>query len=742
MKYIIMALLMLFSYAIYAQNLKGKVVDKNNRPLEDVGVFNQNTGKHSHTDATGSFTITNTYVKDSVYFSSLGYKTNLIKVSQENLSTRITIVMEESGISLNQVVVTSELNTLSRIVDVDVQVNPVKSSQETLRKVPGLIIGQHAGGGKAEQIFLRGFDVDHGTDVAISVDGIPVNMTSHAHGQGYADLHFVIPEIIENVNFGKGPYYAEIGNFNTAGYVDLRLRKTLKKSLVSLEAGQFNTSRLLGMFNFFESENSNAYLASELYLTDGPFDASQNFNRINIMGKYNYNLFGNQELNLTASHFESKWDASGQIPQRSVNQGLIGRFGAIDDTEGGQTSRTNLLANHTKAIDEKQLLKTKMFLSLYDFELYSNFTFFLEDPVNGDQIHQKEHRIIIGAESVFQKKHITLGNNVQFEYESGIGFRYDNTDDIELSSTLNRQTILNRISLGDVDEVNTYGFLNTEFKTGKWTFNPALRLDYFKFDYMNKITETYDNQSESKVAFSPKLNTIFSVNRNWQLFLKSGIGFHSNDTRVVVANNGEDILPAAYGVDLGTIVKPTDKLALNATLWGLFLEQEFVYVGDAGIVEPSGKTRRLGVEFGTRYQATDWLYLYGDINYTYGRSTEEADGEDFIPLAPDLTSSGGILLKGLGHFSSALTYRFVDDRPANKNDSITAEGYFVTDFNLDYKWKNWTYGIIVENLLDTKWNETQFATESRLFNEASSIEEIHFTPGTPFYIRGKVSVSF
>ncbi|AUP78867.1 TonB-dependent receptor [Flavivirga eckloniae] len=742
MRFIIIALLMLFNYFIYAQNLKGKVVDENNRPLEDVGVFNQNTGTHSHTDATGSFTITNTYVQDSVYFSRLGYKTKLIKVSQENLNNRITIVMKESGISLNQVVITSELNALNRIVNVDVQTNSVKSSQEILRKVPGLIIGQHAGGGKAEQIFLRGFDIDHGTDVAISVEGMPVNMVSHAHGQGYADLHFVIPETIENVNFDKGPYYAEKGNFNTAGYVDLRLRKTLDKSLISLEAGQFNTSRLLGMFNFLESENSNAYLASELYLTDGPFNSPQNFNRINIMGRYNYNLSGNQELNLTASHFKSKWDASGQIPQRAVDQGLIDRFGAIDDTEGGKTSRTNLLANYTKIIDENQLFKTKMFLSLYDFELYSNFTFFLEDPVNGDQIYQKENRIIVGAESMFQKKHMVLGNNVQFEYESGIGFRYDNTDDTELSSTLNRQTTLKRIALGDVDEVNTYGFLNAKFKTGKWTFNPTLRLDYFKFDYVNKITEVYDNQSESEVAFSPKLNTIFSVNRNWQLFLKSGIGFHSNDTRVVVANNGEDILPAAYGVDLGTIVKPTNKLALNATLWGLFLEQEFVYVGDAGIVEPSGKTRRLGVEFGTRYQATDWLYLYADINYTYGRSTEEADGEDFIPLAPDLTSSGGILLKELGNFSGALTYRFVDDRPANENNSMTAEGYFVTDLNLNYNWKNWTYGIIVENLFDTEWNETQFATESRLFNEASSTEEIHFTPGTPFYIRGKISVSF
>lgn len=742
MKYIYTAFLMFITYTSIAQNLRGTLVGKGNQPLENVGIFSQNTGQHNHTDATGSFVLTNTAVNDSVYFSRIGYKKELLVVSQDNLDTKIYMVLEESSISLDQVIVVAEVNALSRIVDVDVKTSPVKSSQEILRKVPGLIIGQHAGGGKAEQIFLRGFDVDHGTDVAISVDGMPVNMVSHAHGQGYADMHFVIPETIENVSFGKGPYYADKGNFNTAGFVDLRLRKTLDKSLISFETGQFNTSRLLGMFNLLESDNSNAYIASELYLTDGPFDSPQNFNRINVMGRYNYNVPGNQELNLTASHFQSTWDASGQIPQRAVDQSLIGRFGSIDDTEGGQTNRTNFLANHTKVLDENRLFKTKAYLSQYNFELYSNFTFFLKDPVNADQIRQKENRIIVGAESVFEQKNMILGDDTQFEYQSGIGFRYDNADDIELSNTLNRQTTLNRISLGDVDETNTYAFLNTELKTGKWTINPSIRLDYFNFDYVNKITETYDNQSESKVAFSPKLNTIYSVNRNWQLFLKSGIGFHSNDTRVVVANNGEDILPAAYGIDFGTIIKPINKLALNATLWGLFLEQEFVYVGDAGIVEPSGKTRRLGAEFGARYQALDWLYLYGDINYTYGRSTEEPDGADFIPLAPDITSSGGILVDGLGNFSGALTYRYIDDRPANEDNSITADGYFITDFNLNYHYKNWTYGIIVENLFDTAWNETQFATESRLFNETSSVEEIHFTPGTPLYIRGKISISF
>ncbi len=741
MKYYTCICTMLLVMLCHGQNFSGVVVDAMGDPLQDAGVFNKTSGDHSHTNSLGTFILNRSSVNDSIYFSRLGYATKIVQISQQDFQERMIVVLEQTPIALDQVVLVSKVDALSRIVDIDIKTNPVKSSQEILRKVPGLIIGQHAGGGKAEQIFLRGFDIDHGTDIAISVDGMPVNMVSHAHGQGYADMHFVIPETIENVNFGKGPYYADQGNFNTAGYVDLRLRKNIDDNLVSLELGQFNTQRLLGMFNVLENENSGAYVASELYLTDGPVESPQNFNRLNIMGRYQYRLPGNQELVLTASHFQSKWDASGQIPQRAVDQGLITRFGAIDDTEGGQTSRSNVLVNHNKLLPSGGSVKTKAYLSQYTFELFSNFTFFLEDAVNGDQIRQYEDRIVLGAESVFKDFNENLGNQ-GLEYTAGLGFRYDNIDDNELSNTLNRQTILNRISYGDVDEVNTYGFINAEMKAGDFTFNPSVRLDYFKFDYLNKLSPEYDNRSEDKLAVSPKFNTIYSPSPNTQFFLKTGIGFHSNDTRVVVANNGEDILPAAYGVDLGTILKPFNKLVLNATVWSLFLDQEFVYVGDAGIVEPSGKTRRLGVELGARYQATDWLYLYSDANYTQGRSTEDPSGSNFIPLAPDFTAAGGFTVQTDKGFSGGVQYRYVDDRPANEDNSIIAEGYLVTDANLNYTYKNWTFGLIAENLLNTEWNETQFATESRLFNETNSVEEIHFTPGTPFYIRGKVSVRF
>ncbi|MGI9553221.1 MAG: TonB-dependent receptor [Aurantibacter sp.] len=741
-KYILYTILFSLPNGFDAHEINGTVVSEDNVPVAGVGVYNKTTGGYTYSDVSGYFELDDISAGDTLYFYSLGFETQELKVEESQLDGNIKIVLKESAVSLDQVVLVSKVNVLSSFVNVDLKTQPVKSSQEILRKVPGLIIGQHAGGGKAEQIFLRGFDIDHGTDIAINVDGLPVNMVSHAHGQGYSDMHFIIPETIDNLDFGKGPYYANKGNFNTAGYIDLKTKKRIDNNYVSLEAGQFNTFRGIGMMKLLEDDVNDAYLASEIVLTDGFFESPQDFKRINVMGRYHFNNHKDQELSLTLSHFQSKWRASGQIPQRAVDQGSITRFGAIDNTEGGKTGRSNFLVNHSKQLNEHTQIRSTAYISKYDFELFSNFTFFLEDPINGDQIKQRENRTIVGAESVYSRSFHVGDHDTQLKYEAGAGLRYDNVNDVELSHTLNRNTILNRLAYGDVDETNAYAFVNATYKKNKWTLNPGLRLDYFKFDYTGRLTQNESELRKSKIFLGPKLNLLYAASPNVQLFLKNGIGFHSNDTRVVIANTVEDILPRAWGSDLGTIIKPTNKLVINAALWSLFLEQEFVYVGDAGIVEPSGKSRRFGVDLGMRYQLTDWLFVNGDFNYTFARSTEEPEGADYIPLSPSLTSSGGMSFRDLNNFSGGLSFRYIKDRPANEDNSIIAEGYFISDFNINYNYKKLTFGVIVENLFDSKWNETQFATESRLFNEQNSVEEIHFTPGTPFNVRGKVSLAF
>lgn len=726
------------TFSIFGQTVKGTIIDVDGNPIEDVYVVNLKSNEHTHSNEIGKFIVSKTNLDDVVRFTKFGYKA--IDVSITSVENELKIILELDVLRLSEVIINPNINTTNTISKIDLITNPVNSSQEVLRKVPGLFIGQHAGGGKAEQLFLRGFDIDHGTDVAINVDGIPVNMVSHAHGQGYADLHFLIPETIEKIDFGKGPYYAKVGDFATAAYVNFSTKNKFDKSTISQELGQFNTSRTVGLFNLLDKKNgSNAYLATEYILSDGPFDSPQNFNRFNVFGKYSTMVSLNSKLTFQVSHFTSKWNASGQIPNRLVDNGTISRFGAVDATEGGTTSRTNINLISEKRKDENTTIKTNVYFSNYDFSLFSNFTFFLEDPINGDQIHQIENRSIYGLNSQLNKK--LEYEKFKLNLQPGIGFRADNIKNIALSHTLNRKVILERIQFGDVDQSNLYGFLNTEFQFNKFRVAPAVRLDYFKFLYDDKLTEVFSSESNTKVKVSPKLNFTYSYNNSTEFYLKSGLGFHSNDTRVVLQEKNK-VLPTVFGVDLGTTFKPFKNVIINTALWTLFSEQEFVYVGDAGIVEPSDKSKRFGYDFGLRCQMNDYLFFDFDGTYTFARSINGMEKEDYIPLAPKMTATGGISLKNYKRFSGSFNFRYLGDRPANEDNSITAKGYFVSDVSLNYKIKNIEIGLIVENVFNTEWNETQFLTESQLQNETQSVEEIHFTPGTPFFSKIKIAYSF
>lgn len=728
----------IFSTTISAQTLKGKIVDQKKKPIEEAYIYNKKTGSHVHSDKSGQFSFTNISRNDTLFVSHINFKDTFVVIKDP--SVFYTIQLEENPSVLEEVVIKPEINTLNLFTDVDIELTPVTSSQDVLRKVPGLFIGQHAGGGKAEQIFLRGFDADHGTDVNITVDGIPVNMVSHAHGQGYADMHFLIPETIKRLDFDKGSYNPEKGNFATAGYVNYETKNSFEQNSVSLEYGQFNTFRMVGLFNLINKSNQKAYIASEYSLTDGPFESPQNFSRFNVMGKYSYIFENSDELSFLISNFTSEWDASGQIPQRAVDNGSISRFGSIDDTEGGQTGRSNFLLHFKKKIDENQYVKNTFFYSLYDFELYSNFTFFLNDPVNGDQIRQKEKRKLFGWESIWNKNYTLWNNNGLLK--TGLGFRNDLTDNSELSHTYGRNNTLKNIQLGDINEADIFGFIGTEYPVNKWILNPSVRIDYFNFRYNDALKDSYVSEENNQFIISPKFNIIYSPSNYLQLYLKMGKGFHSNDTRDVVVENDKKTLPASYGSDLGMIWKATPNLMINIAFWYLFLEQEFVYVGDEGIVEPSGRTQRTGIDLSIRYQFLRDFHFHGDLNYAHARSIDDPKGEDYIPLAPNFTFTAGLSYFNPSGFYGNLSMRHINNRPANEDNSIIAKGYTVSDLNTGYRFKNFDLSIIIQNLLNTEWEETQFATESRLFYETESVEEIHFTPGTPFQIRARLIYSF
>jgi len=736
---------------IDAQIIQGRITDlTSHQPIEGVTVYLMPNNIYTATDRAGHFIFRPVQNVNNLMCSAIGYQSKTISVA-EFQNSQYHIFLSPASIELSAVTVSphagKQVQTISKI---DMALRDISNSQEVLRLVPGLFIGQHQGGGKAEQIFLRGFDCDHGTDISINADNLPVNMVSHAHGQGYADSHFIIPETIGAVNFNKGPYYAQMGDFCTTGYVDYNTLNSLPYNIVKMEGGVFNTFRFLGMFNMLNEEakkkQQSLYTAMEYRYTDSYFDNPQHFKRFNVFTKYDGRISKNTWLDLSASALYSRWNASGQIPGRAVSEGIIGFYGALDPNEGGVTSRVNVNAQASTTLHNSDVIKNQLYYSYNTFDLHTNFTFYVIDTVNGDEIRQKEVRSMFGYKGSYQ--HTGYAGSVILQSEGGIQVRGDAITHSTLSHTANRYNLLNNIKMGNISEISTSAYLNETLRLNdRFSINAGLRLDQFYYGYDNELASdaSYPGTSLYKVndrSLGPKLSFYFNQNENLQFYLSLGKGFHSNDARSVAAVKGNLSLPAAYGADLGAVFKPLNNLIVHSAIWYISLDQENVYGGDGGTIEFSGKTKRVGFDLSARYQPLHNLYLDLDLNYSHGRTANVPKGQNYIPLAPVWTSTGGITYSKQHGFNGSLRYRYMSDRPANENYSLTAVGYFVTDLVLNYTKKNYEIGVTINNVFNTKWKETQFDTVTRLKGETIPVDEVCFTPGTPIAARVSFSLFF
>ncbi len=757
----ILSILIFFCFFIINESnaqllLEGKVVDKKTlEPLELAVVTDTKTGKNALTNKDGQFVLKDVFAGGLVNISYIGYTTQQVQIARGNTPS-LTIALEKGQIDLKAVTITNKtsLNAFRTLSQLDLNVQPVKSAQDLLRLVPGLFIAQHQGGGKAEQIFLRGFDADHGTDVNISADGIPVNLVSNAHGQGYADMHFIIPETVASYEFGKGPYYSDKGDFNTAGYVAYTTKNMLDENMVKIEAGQYNTLRMVAMFNLLSKKamykGQSFYIAAEGLYADGPFDLHEKFNRFNIFGKFITPVGSNSKLSIIASTLSSGWGASGEVPNRAVAEGYMkDRFGVIDSSQGGYTSRTNASIKLTTNLGNTTL-ENQLYYSHYFLNLVSNFTFYYTDPVNGDEFGQHENRDLFGYNGKLTRQS-NIGDAV-LTTTAGIGIRYDATHPGWLSHTLHGDSILNYIQLGRVKEMNANSYFNEDLQAGKWLFSTGIRLDYFYFYYLNMapVSDTaaaiYNGVKpvQTKAIISPKLSIQYTANSQFQVYFKVGKGFHSNDARVVIANQGYKILPAAYGADLGINWKPAPNLFINAALWYLYLQQEFIYGSDLGdeSVMPGGRTLRKGIDLSLRYQFNKWLYGNLNADLARPRNLDNPKGQNYLPLAPTFTSTAGLYFKFENGFNGGISYRYLHDRAANDSYTLTALGYFITDITANYTTRKYEIGIAIENLFNQQWNESQFEYVSRLKYEIQPVDEVSYTPGTPFFAKLKFSVFF
>ncbi|QJD96021.1 TonB-dependent receptor [Mucilaginibacter robiniae] len=732
----------------FGQQLIGIVADSSSHlPLAGITVSLLPVNTSTITTDNGKFILKRT-AGQTLVFSAVGHAKVAVPVSA--FKNGQTVYLAERNTNLADVTITAgQRNPYKAISETDIKLRGVSNSQEVLRMVPGLFIGQHQGGGKAEQIFLRGFDNDHGTDIRLDVDGMPINMVSQAHGQGYADSHFILPETIQSTTYQKGSYDAAQGDLAVTGSVDFHTADAIAGNMVKVEAGQFDTYRVLGMVDLLgEKAKANGqswYAASEYRYSNSYFDNPQHFKRFNFFTKYYGRLSDNNTLSLSASTLYSTWYASGQIPESAVQEGKVGFYGAIDPNEGGVTSRTNVNAQLLTTLGNHDLIKNQLYYSRYKFDLHTNFTFYLVDTVNGDEIRQREARNLYGYNGSYT--HESYWGNTRITSEFGLNARLDATTGSELSHTVNRYTLINLIKLGDIRELNTGAYLNETFQfSPKFTLNAGLRFDQFYYRYDNKFAgdSTLSGAgvyTANNNIISPKINFYYQATDKTQFYLFLGKGFNSNDARVVVAVKGLPTLPAAYNADLGTVFKPVKNLIVNAALWYSYLQQEYVYAGDGGTVAFSGRTRRIGFDLSGRYQPVKSIYLDADLNYAHGRAIDDPKGANYIPLAPVWSSTGGITFQSPSGINGSLRYRWLSDRAANEDYSLKAQGYLVNDLVLNYTKRKYEVGLTINNLFNVRWKETQFETVTRLRNEAA-VDGVAFTPGTKFFAVGHVSYFF
>lgn len=733
------------SIEVNAQTITGTVTDHlDQHTLPGISIFIIEVNKGLATDKDGQYTFTHLSPGEyTIIFSFTGYTKTIKKITIKNNDTvKLNTSLKADLLNLSEITISASTTKQgeNRMDLLAMQLQPVKSAQDLLRAVPGLFIAQHAGGGKAEQILVRGTDNDHGTDFAISFDDIPVNLPTHAHGQGYADMHFMIPEIVGKASFFKGPYDARLGDFSICGAAMFNSLYRLNNNVAKLEYGMYNNQRAMLALNVLDKKHlvkkwdDNAYIATDYMYNDGYFINKMHFKRLNVFTKYNAHISNNTDLTFTASTFNSNWDASGQLPLRAVESGKLDRLGSVDPSEGGSTSRTNINLKTITTFKDNSTFKHQLYYSKNIFELFSNFTFFMNDPVNGDEIRQWENRDLFGYKGAYNRTDNKLSSEI------GLTTRTDllrgGRDHVK------ERQLLNTEAIGHAQITNYSFYINENWQFHpKWNLNIGLRNDVFNFDYQDKLAAAYSGQ-QWVYRFNPKLNLYYDITKNVTLFAKAGSGFHSNYVQAVVSKDATaNPVPRSYGADLGTNFKIGHHMLISLTAWWLHVGSEYKFGADDGSYEDIGDARKTGFDASVRYQVTSFLWADVNLNYAHGILIDAPKGQNLLPLQPTWNATGGLTCK-LSNINASLRYRYMGDRPATEDGLVKSKSYFITDAVVRYTRSRFELGIAAENIFNVKWAEAQFYDESRLKDEPAPVFDFHNTPGTPFLLKGSVSCFF
>ncbi|MBF4992473.1 TonB-dependent receptor [Methylophilus sp. QUAN] len=621
---------------------------------------------------------------------------------------------------------------------------PIARIGEILEFVPGMIVTQHSGSGKANQFYLRGFNLDHGTDFATYVDGMPVNMRTHAHGQGYTDLNFLIPELVSHIHYKKGPYSAEEGDFSSAGAARLHLLNQLPQGIASLTVGSYDYQRML-LANSVALQQGHLLYALDVNHYDGPWQVAEGVRKYNGLLRYSEGD-ARDGMTLTAMAYQNRWNSTDQIPLRAVRSGQIGRFDAIDPSDGGDSSRYSLsFAKHHR--DQHGGWQINAYAVRSKLDLFGNFTYFLSDPVNGDQTDQSEQRTMLGLN--LSKSWLGEIAGMAMDNKLGLQTRYDKLSPVALYKTAQTQR-LSQIRSDKVEESSAGIYAeNTLWWHEKLRTVAGLRYDRYQFDVKSSLAGNAGHVGDG--ITSPKFSVIFGPWANTEFFYNIGKGFHSNDARAATQTrllDGSAALPvtplvSTRGSEIGVRSEWVPGLQSSLAIWQLDMDSELLFVGDAGETEPSRASRRYGVEWNNHYVVNDWLLLDMDVALSKARFRDHDPAGQYIPGAINKVASLGATVTNWGNWFGSMQLRYFGPRALIEDNSVRSNATFLTYARIGYRYNQRTsLTLDVFNLFDREASDIDYYYESQLKGEAAPVNDIHFHPVEPRAARLTLTYQF
>lgn len=627
---------------------------------------------------------------------------------------------------------------------VEIENRPVLRTGEILEFVPGMVVTQHSGSGKANQYFLRGFNLDHGTDFATSVDAMPINMRSHGHGQGYTDLNFIIPELIHDIRYLKGPYYTEVGDFSGAGAAEFSLKNVLAANELSVGFGENDYQRLYSAQQF-DFQQSQLLWGVELQAYAGPWqDIDEDVKKTNVLARYSAPI-ADGDFSLTFMAYDNHWNAADQIPLRAVEQGLISALGSLDMDVGGEASRYSL---------SSQWQHPEWSLSAYmigsNLHLFSNFTYFLDDALNGDEFEQVDKRQIFGGEIVRKLQNDFVGKTVA--HKLGVQWRYDNINELGLYKTRAREH-LSTIRIDEVDEASISLFFQSEMELSEEVrAHVGVRYDYLAADVNSHITANSGDAADALTNLKAGLS--YNINSHLETYVNFGQGFHSNDARgatiAIDPVSGEtampvDLLSRSQGAEVGVKLFNNDRYSLSTSMWYLQLDSELVFVGDAGNTEASRASARSGIEIASYFWFAEGWSIDTELAWTRSRFTENesAEGKYVDGSLPFVASAGITYAPSSKGWQSSLRYRHFGARVLDSFAQKEASATSLVNFGTHYSWERMTLGLDILNLLDSDDHDIDYFYPSRLLGEPEEgVEDVHFHPVEPRTLRVQWEIFF